>query len=102
MAKHREKIHLLFEQFHIYDALWVCKAGDSTLNVLNNTQKRWALIQLLAQGRGALELRRIERHLTDMRWGQGGGIKQGRSEGPGDQEQDETNKTDSAYVPVQF
>ena len=76
-----EKIHVLFEQLHIYDALLVCKAGDSTVNVLNNTQRRWALIQLLAQGRGASELLRIERHLTDMRWGQGKGDKTGQEWG---------------------
>ena len=45
---------------------------------------------------------RIERHLTDMRWEEGRGIKQGRSAGTGDQEQDEPNETDGAYVPVQF
>ena len=34
--------------------------------------------------------------------GRGRGIKPGRSAGTGDQEQDEPNETDGAYVPVQF
>lgn len=56
---------------------------------------------ILAQGRGAWNCAELKG--TWLTWGGGReGDKQGRSEGPGDQEQDETNKTDSAYVPVQF
>lgn len=47
----------------------------------------------------------IAQNLKALDWqeeGVGGGDNQGKSEGTGDQEQDETNETGSAYVSVQF
>lgn len=38
MAKHREKMHVLFEQLCIYDALFVCKPGDSTVIILRENE----------------------------------------------------------------
>lgn len=38
MAKHREKMHLLFEQLYIYDALFICEAGDSTVIILREDE----------------------------------------------------------------